>query len=239
MKKNIAVIREQIKLQKLSYLQLKELEWANVYHDSIRGHEAIEKLPLNIGRWAGNYAFFYILNRILIDFKPKQILEFGLGESTKFISAFCDDKLTDTKHTIIEHNSDWKSIFLEKFSLSPNSEIKLFPIVEQQFNSKTYNSYNNITSEISTPFDLYIIDGPIGTSNYSRFDIVNLAAKFSKDSEFIILLDDYERNGEKETGEELLHTLNRLGINFTFKEFQGNKSVLVIATEKYKYITSV
>jgi hypothetical protein len=86
---------------------------------------------------------------------------------------------------------------------------------------------------------LYIIDGPIGTSNYSRFDIVNLAAKFSKDSEFIILLDDYERNGEKETGEELLHTLNRLGINFTFKEFQGNKSVLVIATEKYKYITSV
>ena len=67
MKKIIAIIREQIKLQKLSYLQLKELEWANVYHDSIRGHTAIEQLPLNIGRWAGNYAFFYILNSIIID----------------------------------------------------------------------------------------------------------------------------------------------------------------------------
>ena len=43
-------------------LLAREMEWANYYHDSIRGIDFIEKLNLNIGRWAGNYTFFYLLN---------------------------------------------------------------------------------------------------------------------------------------------------------------------------------
>lgn len=32
------------------YLQLLELEWAHIYHDSIRGRPHMEQLALNIGR---------------------------------------------------------------------------------------------------------------------------------------------------------------------------------------------
>ena len=90
---------------------LKELHWAHIYHDSIRGKVWLENQPLNIGRWAGNYAFFYLLNRILSDVKPKSILEFGLGESTKFISCFLKNELTETKHIVVENDKKWIEFF--------------------------------------------------------------------------------------------------------------------------------
>src|SRR5690554_6195752 len=67
---------------------LQENEWANIYHDSIRGNDELQQLSLKIGRWAGNYSFFFLVHRILKDFKPKKIVEFGLGESSKFISSY-------------------------------------------------------------------------------------------------------------------------------------------------------
>ncbi|GAL67628.1 hypothetical protein [Jejuia pallidilutea] len=239
MKKIIRVIREQVKLQRLSYLQLKELEWAHIFHDSIRGKSSLEKLPLNIGRWAGNYAFFYVLHRILSDFKPQNILEFGLGESTKFTSTFIDNYIGECHHIIIEHSKEWENLFTEKFSLSNNSEIKIIDLVEKQHKGFTYKGYSNIEAVITKTFDVYIIDGPLGSSRYSRFDIISLAKKLNSDNQFIILFDDYERHSEKETVHELLDMLEKNNIPVKTKEFIGNKSVFVIATSNYKYITSI
>ena len=85
-----SLIRENRARQKKILSQTRELEWAHIFHDSIRGKECLQNLPLNIGRWAGNYSLFYLLNRILMDYKPKSILEFGLGESSKFISTYLE-----------------------------------------------------------------------------------------------------------------------------------------------------
>ena len=82
-----------------------EIEWAHVYHDSIRDKPYLQNLSLNIGRWAGNYAFFYLLNRILFETKPKRILELGLGESSKLISVYIENILVNSEHLIFEHNS--------------------------------------------------------------------------------------------------------------------------------------
>jgi hypothetical protein len=49
------------KKKELEYTEkqwLKELDWANVYHDSIRGKSYIENLSLNIGRWLVITLFF-------------------------------------------------------------------------------------------------------------------------------------------------------------------------------------
>jgi hypothetical protein len=83
-----ALIKENRNNHLMNSMLLKDLEWANIYRDSIRGKEWLEKLPLNVGRAAVNYNFFYVLNRILNDYKPNRILEFGLGESSKFISTY-------------------------------------------------------------------------------------------------------------------------------------------------------
>lgn len=218
---------------------LREIEWAHIYHDSIRGKTALENLSLNVGRWAGNYAFFYVLNRILFDYRPGKIIEFGLGESSKFISTYIDNYNVNSFHIIVEQSDEWKIQFLQKFTLSKTSEIKVFEMIDKDVKDCVTNGYKNIEILNSQKFDLYVIDGPFGSPSYSRYDIVELASNFRSDDEFIILFDDYQRKGEKESALELLKTLEKNNIKIYSYVFEGGKSLMVIATERYKNITSI
>lgn len=233
------LIKENKARQNRIIAQNEELIWAAVFHDSIRGKKGVADLPLNIGRWAGNYSFFYVLNRILSDYKPKQIIEFGLGESSKFVSTFLDNYLLDSEHLIIEQDSNWKDIFQSKFALSTRSSITVLPLVKKKYKECEYNGYDRIESFINSKFDLYIIDGPFGSPNYSRFDVFSLVEKLTKEDEFIIMMDDYDRQGEKETVKELLQHLKDKGFSVFTSTYSGVKSVTVLVTEKYKYVTSL
>lgn len=224
--------------QKQIMAQNDELLWAAIFHDSIRGKKGIESLSLNIGRWAGNYSFFYILNRILTDFQPARIIEFGLGESSKFVSAYLDNYLLDSEHIIIEQDTTWKTAFENKFTLSTRSNIRTMPLLKKSYKGFEYNGYENIENSIKQNFDLYIIDGPFGSPKYSRFDIYTLAEKLTVEDDFIIIMDDYNRIGEQETTAELLMMFKSKNIKIHSAVYRGNKSVKVIGTEKYKYITT-
>lgn len=216
-----------------------ELIWASVFHDSIKGIKGVENLPLNVGRWAGNYPFFYVLNRILKEYQPKKILEFGLGESSKFISTYLQHHLLESEHIIIEHDEKWKLNFQTNFVLSSRSIVHELPLIKKNYKEFEYNGYENIENTISNKFDLYIVDGPFGSPNYSRFDIVALAEILSDQDDFILIMDDYNRNGEKQTVEELLSLLKSKKINIYTAKYSGVKSLFLIATEKYKYVTSL
>ena len=218
---------------------LKELDWANVYHDSIRGKEYLTNLSLNIGRWAGNYAFFYLLNRVLHDFKPKKIVELGLGESSKFVSSCIDGINYDYEHTIVEQNENWSKLFQSKFSLSKKSEIFICPMVIKQVKNHNVNMYSNLLETINPKADLYIVDGPHGSPRYSRYDICQLAEIINSEDEFIIMLDDCQRVGEMDTFLELAAIFERKHIKFFTKKYKGVKTVIVIASEKYKYATTL
>lgn len=233
------LVKENKERQQKIIAQNEELVWASVYHDSIRGKKEIENLPLNIGRWAGNYSFFYILNRILSDYQPQRILEFGLGESSKFVSTYLDNYLLHAEHLIIEQDSNWKLIFENNFKLSPRSNIKVLPLIKKKFNEFEYNGYEDIEKSINSKFDLYIIDGPFGSKNYSRFDIFTIAEKLTEKDHFIIIIDDYNRSGEQETTWELLKMLESKKIKIHYADYKGVKSVRVLGTEKYKYILSL
>lgn len=233
-----AIIQENRVNQNKIILQNQELEWAFIYHDSIRGKKYLEELPLNIGRWAGNYPLFYVLNRILDDFKPKTILEFGLGESTKLISTYLENILIDSKHKVIEQDVNWKNQFIENFILSKRSEVVVCPLVQIKVKGNEINSYKNLDFAVSEKFDLYLVDGPFGSLHYSRYDIVNLAKRFATGDQFIIIIDDFNRNGEKETVQDLLNLLEQNKIKVYHNNYIGNKSVKVIATEKYRLATS-
>jgi len=232
-------LQENKKLHKINNNVLKELDWANVYHDSIRGKQAIENLGLNIGRWAGSYPFFYVLNRILNDYEPKNIIEFGLGESSKFISTYMENYLQDSNHFVIEQDENWKILFNSRFQLSNRSTVKILPIEKKNIKGYSVNCYKDIDKSINQKFDLYIVDGPFGSDNYSRYDIVLLTEKLTANDEFIIIIDDYDREGEKQTVEELVKMFDKKEINFHKGIYTGIKTVLIIATEKYRYIKSL
>lgn len=233
------LIEENRSNQKKMILQNQELEWAQIYHDSIRGKEWLENLPLNIGRWAGNYSFFYVLHRVLQDYKPKMILELGLGESTKFISTYMENYLVNSKHLVIEQDNNWAKSFLVNFSVSERTTIKICPIEKVVIKGFESNAYTNLAAEVNDKYDLYIVDGPHGTLRYSRYDIVRIAKTFTSNDEFIIILDDYDRRGEKDTAIDLMKELRQKNIKVFENCYTGIKNVKVIASQKYKYAESL
>lgn len=231
-------------VDKLFYLQheilltSKENEWANIYHDSIRGKEWLEKLPLNIGRMAGNYSFFYILNRVLSDYKPKKIIELGLGESSKFISTYLDNYLLESEHHIVEHDKEWVDLFHQKFILSDRSKIICCPLVEKDINGFNSIYYDNLDDLIDQKYNLYLIDGPFGSEKFSRYNIISMVKKINIDDDFIIIMDDTHRNGELDTLNDIFSVLKNNNINFFSSNYSGSKMVTIITSFKNRFLTT-
>lgn len=237
-KRLIELIRENRRNQKDILRYSQELNWKNVFRDSIRGKDRLEKLPLNIGRWGCNYAFLYTMNRILEDFSPKRILELGLGESTKFISTFLEMKILDCHHLVIEQDQNWKNFYIQNNDILRKTEIKICPIVKRYVKGFETNVYKGFDKLITQKFDLYIVDGPIGTKHFSRYDILSIGRSLEIGDEFIIVVDDYERLGERETIEDLRKVFEIKNIDTYETVYYGLKQILIIASEKYKYTRS-
>jgi 16S rRNA G966 N2-methylase RsmD len=221
--------------QKKIISQNNELIWAHIYHDSIRGKKYLQDLSLNVGRWAGNYSLFYVLNRILSEYKPNRILEFGLGETSKFISTYLINELENSKHIIIEEDINWKIQFERKFTLSKNTKIEICPIEKRNINGYEVNFYQGLELITESSYDLYLIDGPFGSERYSRYDIVNVIKNTNLLDEFIIIIDDYDRIGEKDTANDLIEYFRKINKKIYSNVYAGNKSVFVISTEMYKH----
>jgi hypothetical protein len=239
MRKFFKKIKKKFQKKNELLLSSREIEWAHYYHDSIRGIEFIENLNLNIGRWAGNYTFFYLLNRILNDYQPKSIIEFGLGESSKFVSKYIEHKLLDTQHIIVEQSKEWQESFLKRFDLSKNTSIDICELKQIEVNGFKVNSYSTVEKYVNQKFDLYIVDGPFGSVKYSRYDIVHVLKNIQLGDEFIIIMDDYDRMGEKETTKDLISMFDEKKIPTYVSVYEGKKSVAIIATEKYRYTNSL
>ena len=234
------IIQENRSYHKASLRKLNELEWAHIYHDSIRGKKWLEELPLNIGRWAGNYPFFYFLNRIMTEAKPKKIIEFGLGESTKMINAFIEYHNNVDDYIIIEHDKKWKEQFLIKNKTNKVSDIRVCELVEKEYNSKTYKSYKGLSDVIQDKkFDFYLIDGPFGSTHYSRLDCLLCFNNISGLDQFIILLDDTQRKGEKETLNELKTRFDKKEMEYYSRSYSGVKSFTIIVSRDFRYILSL
>ncbi|MBX2963075.1 MAG: hypothetical protein KF687_11230 [Cyclobacteriaceae bacterium] len=216
-----------------------ELDWANVYHDSIRGKPWLTDLPLNVGRMAGNYSFFYVLNRILSDYRPKAILEFGLGESSKVISQYIKHHLTESSHDIVEQDADWITYFNSRFTLSDKSSVQLLPVEKTRVNGRSTYRYENLQQVIKGKYDLYLVDGPTGSPHYSRYDIVDLTRGMTQEDEFMIMMDDSHKIGEQQTLAALLRTFKDKGIALYTATYEGTKAVTVVATNKYRFVCSL
>ena len=236
-KKSRAILKEFRESARIIKSQNAELIWANIFHDTIKDKDWLMGLSISPGRWAGGYSMLYIIVRVLTDYRPNKIIEFGLGESSKIISAFIENHLKSSIHDILEQDENWIKIFNIKHSLSERSDIKNFPLIQKEVNGFKVNSYSGI-EKIIEKYDLYIVDGPFGSPRYSRFDIFRLTEKMENNDEFIILIDDYNRPGEKDTVLELMNHFKKKNITVYTSIYAGEKAQFIIATEKYRFITS-
>lgn len=218
---------------------LNEIIWANVYHDSIRSCTCLNNLSMFPGRWAANYSLLYLLYRILSDVKPSRILEFGLGESSKLISNYIENELPSSRHCIIEHDYDWIAHFRERYNLSAQSLIHKVDLQLREVRGKVVNTYAGLDFEALSNYDLFVIDGPFGSEHISRIEILDIVCNFDAHKKFIIILDDYNRSGEKRMADRLISTLKFKHRDVQTQKFYAQKDQLLITSSHYKWVTSI
>ena len=222
-----------------------ELKYAFVFNDTIKESEWLIKKDFSLVNSAANYSFMYSLYRILNDAEPKNILELGMGQTTKLTSQFAN-YFNDCKLTVLEGDEIWIENFAEQLVISENIHICHMDLENVTIDGTLNTRFKGVLDIVADDkFDLVIIDGPQGfvvengvskELDYSRSNVLELIPK-NLAEDFIIIIDDFNRQGEQNTMSIVKELLSREGIEFYEYLCTGLKRQYVICTEKYRYVT--
>ncbi|GAB3279258.1 hypothetical protein GCM10027347_53880 [Larkinella harenae] len=217
---------------------LNEIYNANLFRDSISSSEWLEKKSFSPGRWAVDYSFLYILYRVLNHVKPKYIVEFGLGQSTKMISQFAE--FYDLELSVFENNQEWIDFFQKDFDIGRNCRLNKVELESVHYDGFESIRYKDVVHYLSaSEIELIVLDGPIGSKRYSRTQVLDLIPKYINQKHFCVLIDDYNRQGEKDTVNELLNQLEVGNIDYAKVVYTGEKNVMLICSTNNIYLTSL
>lgn len=215
--------------------------WAHVFHDAVIDSEWLKNRCFYPGRWAAGYPFLYALYRCLNDFQPESILEMGLGQTTRVIGQYAAYN-KNCKHLVTEHDQEWIDTFQKGFKLSNSTEIIKLDITKKSYYDTepctVYVGFKEVMSR--KKFDLISIDAPFGGDKleYSRMDILSIMPDCLND-DFVILLDDYNRQGEKKMIEKLKKILEENNIEYVTGLYWGNKDTYMIASSSLKFLCTM
>lgn len=222
-----------------------ELLYGQIWRDVVEGIDWLNKesrLLLFPGRWAIGYNTMYVLVRILNDIKPHNILEFGLGNSSRIISKYLQNTefgQAERNHVIVEHNKKWIDFINKENVLSVYSRIFQTELVNKKYKGKEIAAYRDISPIMDKKYDLILIDGPIGSGKrYSRMDILEYLPKCLEES-FAIIIDDYERTGEKGLVKEIEGCLKKHGVAYAKGIYYGEAEAYVICSEDYGFLATL
>lgn len=223
--------------------RLRDNEWANIFHDTIRGSEWLINVSLSPGRCAIGYPGLYALYRSLDEFRPRHILEMGLGQSTRMIGSYA--KYFGAKHNIVEHDASWINFFLNRHGKSEATNMVCLEREEGIYDGKWIHTktpikyYKNFSSVFTQEkFDFIFIDGPQGSSEYSRVDITELLPECLEES-FVIMMDDSERTGEHHTLQTIARILISNNISCKWATIDGIKNTDMIVSDNLEFLLSI
>ncbi|WP_300680151.1 DUF4422 domain-containing protein [Nocardioides sp.] len=218
-----------------------ESVWSAVFHDTVRDSAWFTDQTLSPGRWALGYPALYALYRVLDEMRPTSILELGLGQSTKVISQYVAHA-GDVAHTVVEHDQQWVDFFTEGFTVADATRIELLDLQrERHREDPSVLRYAGFKEAIgTTTYDLVVIDGPFGgdAKVYSRIDVLDLIPE-SLQSRFVILLDDYNRQGEQRTAAEIGAALDEAGVAHAEASYSGAKATWLATSPDLAFFGSL
>lgn len=217
-----------------------ESVWAQIFNNTISGCDWLIDRAFSPGRWAVGYQYLYVLYRVLNEVTPQRILELGLGQSTRLIGQYAQ-RHPGVIHHVVEHDPEWIDFFTSGFALSEQTHIVNLPIEMEAFSSDNVPVYTDFSQTFSgQKFDLISIDAPFGylSKEYSRIDILKLLPRCLSDS-FVIMMDDYNRNMERNTVELIKQFLDESGIPYCTGTYHGQKATYVIASENLRFVCSM
>jgi hypothetical protein len=254
MKKTISFIRKRFRKQShrinnketlerdidLNKRILQEILNAIKFNNTIEGSKWFVNKNISPGGSAVDYAFFYTLYRTLCSFKPHNILEFGLGQSSKMVHQYAN--FFNEKAVTVEHDNNWANFFTESIDGNYPVKIKIMELDTIDYKGVKALTYKDCENAFGNQkFDLIIVDGPFGYAPdtvYSRPQIIEIA-KNNVEENFVIIIDDFDRTGEKNTTKELFDFFDQENIQYVYQEYGSLKKHLLITTPKQKFLTSL
>lgn len=229
------------KLQQRSQGRVSELIWAEVFHDTIQNSVWLTDPSFSPGRWAAGYPLMYVLYRILNEIKPTSILELGLGQSSKMIAQYAAAN-SEIDYSIVEHDSDWVLFFSANQTLPFASHLIMLQLTMQPYQEAEHvRSYQDFGKQFSgRRFDLVLIDAPQGgdMKEYSRIDMLELIPQ-SLAERFIIILDDTNRSGERNTARAISKKLEDARIEHCSSVYAGEKQFTVWCSKDVRFLCSM
>lgn len=189
---------------------IQELLWRDIFADTVKGYAWYNGKSLSLGRWAIGYNYAYVLVRVLEEFKPKRILECGLGQSSKIIADYIASE-DGAVYDIVEQDPNWVDFFKQNCRFGERVQIHIRDIIEsnvsiQGTKSYIYKDFDSVVK--GKKYALLSIDGPWGSELYSRIDILDHIPSILQD-DFVIMVDDFERIGERNMVNLLKERLNQ------------------------------
>ena len=215
--------------------------WANVFHDTIRESKWLTDATFSPGRWAVGYPYLYAMYRVLNEFQPKRILELGLGQSTRMIAQYAAAH-EGVEHLVVEHDPAWIQFFSQAFSLPASTQIvqlerEMVPYQEAQ-QVRVFQGFQQALA--GKQFDFISIDAPLGgdMKEYARIDVLRMMPGcLSRD--FVVMVDDAERPGERHTVAAMEKCLQEHDIAYQRGGYNGEKDTVLLCSQSVGFLSSM
>ncbi len=136
----------------------------------------------------------YTLFKILETVQPQSILEFGIGQSSKLTTQYAAYSGNKSLLTIVENDQQWLDVFSPLLPQAENITYLKNDATMIDYKGFQTRCYKDLATNLPPgTFDLIVIDGPKGSPDYSRTDIIDLVKNDRLSSKFVILFDDCDR----------------------------------------------
>ena len=234
----------------------RDLHAAEVFHDRILNSAWFVSQRLSPGNYAVDYGFLKTLYNILNSMHPRNILEFGLGQSSKLVHQYAAHFHAEA--VTCENSDDWIDFFFQsesgsgaiRSSIHPKNptivdsslgypvKIRRLPLEKIKIHNACTTSYGGLeTAFHDLSFDFILVDGPYGEERFSRPQIISLAES-NLAERFCILMDDTQRPGEQETLKEVQAVLCRRKVPFVMETLAFSKSHTLILSPSLRFLAT-
>lgn len=169
---------------------LRETLLQNMFHDALSKLDIPSPALYPTGASA-NYGLFYLILRIISENGVARVLDIGAGQSTLLLDALA--KKYPIEVVTLETDSNWAERIGGRVAHN---------VIHSGLDHKTIKGVEALgyrdLSAVEGQFDLILVDAPIGSKRHSRWAAIELIDKH-RAPECVIIFDDAERSGERDT----------------------------------------
>lgn len=230
-------IRTLLEVQDKQSRMAQESLAAITFSNAIQNSEWLKYKSFYPGRWAVEYTFLLTLFRIFEHHKFTNLLEFGLGQTSRMVHQYA--AFHNVPAITVEHDDEWVEFTRKDTHNAYPINVKVLPLEMVDYNDYKTRTYQGVkTAFENQKFDFILVDGPFGSEHYSRSQIIPLAENNLAET-FCIIIDDCNRIGEQETVAEVENVLKKNGIKYAINKYYGLSDFVVICSENLKFLTSM